>query len=264
MGAFGKLFQQNNSHNNVFEEQYYRLKVLASQILQYEYAGFEKVLLANKVLPLCNEFLELAGQIDRTMALRKFWKEASEADTRFSYPYHSIFQVTSYGRPDDWDNVIHNVERVKNKFRKWILGLNSFSERLNRIPAATINLLDNGTNRKELVTMPDVKYASVGKAFNKDTLTRFVVVDTETTGLRASDGKIVQLSAVKYVDWEPVEKWDTLINPGNVEIEAEAARVNGLSNEMLVGKPTIEEVSQSFTEFVGDSPVVGYNLPFDL
>ena len=124
--------------------------------------------------------------------------------------------------------------------------------------------MDSDIHRNNLSMMTEVKYASVGKAFNKDKVMKFVVVDTETTGLKASNGRIVQLSAVKYVDWEPVETWDTYIDPGKVKIGAEATKVNGITNEMLIGKPSIKQVSHSFVDFVGEAAVVGYNLQFDL
>ncbi len=264
MGLFNKIFQQNNSDGSGFDEKYARLKILANQIMPYEYASFDKVLLADKVLPFCNEFIDLANSIDRNKALRNFWKEAKEADPKSSYPYHPIFKACAFGNNDDWEKVVHTVEGIKGRFVRWIKGVNLFSERLNSIPSASITLLDDGVIRNKLITMPEVKYTSVGKAFNKDKLTTFVVVDTETTGLKASNGRIIELSAVKYVDWEPIEKWTTFLDPGKVEIEAEATKVNGLTNDMLVGKPTIKEVAHSFKEFVGNCAVVGYNLPFDL
>ena len=120
------------------------------------------------------------------------------------------------------------------------------------------------TNDKmRLMHINSIKYSTITKSFNKDKLVNFIVVDTETTGLKASSGRIVQLSAVKYVDWEATEVWNSLIDP-KMDISKSASDINGITNELVSGKPTIKQVAKSFIEFVSGYDVIGYNLPFDL
>ena len=159
---------------------------------------------------------------------------------------------------------MQKVKSIRDKYLFWHRQIALFSERLSDIHSSSVMLTNSDVHRNNLSTMPEIKYAAVGKAFNKDKLMKFGVVDTETTGLKANSGKIIQLSAIKYVDWEPVERWDTYLDPGNVKVDPGASKVNGLTNEMLTGKPTIKQVAHSFMDFIGDSAVIGYNLPFDL
>ncbi len=116
--------------------------------------------------------------------------------------------------------------------------------------------------RNALSTMPEVKYTPVGNKFNKDKLMSFVIIDTETTGLSAVHDRIIELSAIRYEDFEPAASFSTLVNPG-IPIPTDATEVNGLTDEDVADAPALDQVAKAFWEFVGSSPVVGYNLPFD-
>lgn len=117
--------------------------------------------------------------------------------------------------------------------------------------------------RNHISDLPDVHISSVGPKFNTSRISSFVVIDTETTGLSASKDRICQLSGILFVDGEPVKAFDTLVNPKK-KMPAEASQINGLTDEMLADAPTIDEVASSFLGFIGDRPIVGYNLIFDL
>lgn len=114
-----------------------------------------------------------------------------------------------------------------------------------------------------LADMPEIRYANIPASFNRDTLPAFVVVDTETTGLSANRDGIIELSAIRFEEFRPVAGWTALINPGQ-RIPAEASAVNNITDAMVSGAPTIAQVAQSFADFCGTAPIVGYNLPFDL
>ena len=114
-----------------------------------------------------------------------------------------------------------------------------------------------------LADMPDVHYTGITAAFNRDAMPAFVAIDTETTGLSARSDGIVELSAIRFEEFHPVAGWTTLVNPGR-RIPPEASAVNNIMDAMVSGAPTIGQVAQSFLDFCGSAPIVGYNLPFDL
>ncbi|EDX41566.1 exonuclease domain-containing protein [Limosilactobacillus reuteri] len=92
--------------------------------------------------------------------------------------------------------------------------------------------------------------------------TSYVSVDTETTGLYPMYGdKIIQLSAIKYIDDKLVDTFDTLINPDGSNNNAKS--VNNISESSLKNQPTFDEVIGDFVNFVEDLPWVGHNLSFD-
>lgn len=91
----------------------------------------------------------------------------------------------------------------------------------------------------------------------------FVVIDFETTGLEAKTCKIIELGAVRFRDGEPVGEFQQLINP--VEpIPREIVDLTNITDDMVAGEPTIEEVGREFLDFIGESPLVAHNIRFDL
>ena len=96
----------------------------------------------------------------------------------------------------------------------------------------------------------------------KDTL--WILVDTETTGIRPPIF-VVEIGAQRMRGWEPDgPPFQRLLNQ-NRDIPPESARVHGYTKEILErdGEPA-ETVYAAFADYVGDSPLVAYNLQYDL
>ena len=93
--------------------------------------------------------------------------------------------------------------------------------------------------------------------------TPFVIVDTETTGVRPATERIIEIGAVRIVGGEVVETYDQLINPDRV-IPGRITHITGISTSMVYDKPTIDLVLPDFLSFLGDDILVAHNLSFDL
>lgn len=91
----------------------------------------------------------------------------------------------------------------------------------------------------------------------------FIAFDTETTGLEPKTDKIVEIGAVKFDRLGPIGRFSVLINPG-IPMPAEAAKVNGITDEMLQKQPAMEEVLPDFLSFIENGILVAHNAPFDL
>jgi len=91
----------------------------------------------------------------------------------------------------------------------------------------------------------------------------YCVVDLETTGGAAGRSKITEIGAVRMRAGVIEDRFHTLVDPGH-EIPAPIMRITGITNEMLVGQPRIDEVIERFAAFVGDDVMVAHNAPFDL
>jgi len=91
---------------------------------------------------------------------------------------------------------------------------------------------------------------------------QFVALDVETTGTLYYTDHIVEMAAVRFFDGEEQDSFSTLVNPG-VPIPKEASEVNGITDDMLEGKPKINEVLQQFSDFCGDHVLVAHNAKFD-
>ena len=94
---------------------------------------------------------------------------------------------------------------------------------------------------------------------------RYIVLDTETTGLDPDDGhKIIEIGCIEILNRSITDNtFHKYINP-NREIDIEASKIHGLTNSFLRDKPLFEEVYSEFREYISDSPLIIHNAPFDI
>ena len=92
----------------------------------------------------------------------------------------------------------------------------------------------------------------------------WILLDTETNGIKAPI-YAVEIGAQKMNGWLPDgPPFRRLLNH-KADIPPEASRVNGYTREILERDGDDPVVAyQDFAAYVGDAPLVSYNLPFDL
>lgn len=91
---------------------------------------------------------------------------------------------------------------------------------------------------------------------------RFIAFDLETTGIMPGVDRIVEIGAVRFVNGEVDAVFSTLVDP-MIPIPAGASAVNGITDDMVAGKPKIEECLGGLTEFCADDVLVAHNAAFD-
>ncbi len=89
----------------------------------------------------------------------------------------------------------------------------------------------------------------------------FVAFDFETTGLGANE-KITEIGAVKVIDGYMVARYSSLADPQK-PIDPMITGITGITDEMVAGKPTAEELMPSFYAFTEGLPLVAHNAAFD-
>lgn len=119
-----------------------------------------------------------------------------------------------------------------------------------------VNYYEDIKEKKEETKYYKINYTD--KIYNE-----FIVFDTETTGLDSVEDKIIELCALKYKDGEVIDTFETLIDP-EIVIQPHITKINNITNEMVKGKPVIEEVMPKFLEFIGDMPLAAHNAKFDV
>jgi len=90
-----------------------------------------------------------------------------------------------------------------------------------------------------------------------------VSLDIETTGLDPRSDTIIEIGAVRFSGSRVENEWTTLVNPGK-PIPSFITQLTGISNEMVRNAPPIKAVIQDLANFVGNLPVLGHNVRFDL
>ena len=94
---------------------------------------------------------------------------------------------------------------------------------------------------------------------------RQVVLDTETTGLKVSQGhRVIEIGCVELVDRKRTGRtFHAYLNPAGQAIEPEAFKIHQISPEFLADKPLFSQVANDFVNFVSGAEVLIHNAAFD-
>jgi CBS domain-containing protein len=92
-----------------------------------------------------------------------------------------------------------------------------------------------------------------------------VVMDTETTGLDATNARIIEIGAIRLAggriaDAPPLQR---LVRP-DIPIPAASTRIHGFSDAAVADAPRFAAVWPELTSFVGDTVLIGHSIGFDL
>ena len=94
---------------------------------------------------------------------------------------------------------------------------------------------------------------------------KYIILDTETTGLEVDQGhRVIEIGAVLLNDRKKSEEhFHSYLNPERL-IDEEASKVHGISNQDLEDKPLFQEIAEEFLEFIQGSTLVIHNADFDV
>ena len=90
-----------------------------------------------------------------------------------------------------------------------------------------------------------------------------VVLDVETTGIKANTDKIIELYMLKVNNNEVVDEYYSKFNP-EIEIPLFISNLTGIYQWHVDSSPTITQEIENIKNFIDDSVVIGHNLKFDL
>lgn len=92
----------------------------------------------------------------------------------------------------------------------------------------------------------------------------FCAVDTETTGLKPDEERIIEIGAVKFDSSGVLGTFSTLVNP-RILIPPFCQELTGITNKMVFGQKEFREIAGDFLSFLGeDSIIIAHNAQFDL
>ena len=94
---------------------------------------------------------------------------------------------------------------------------------------------------------------------------RYVVLDTETTGLEPREGhRIIEIGCVEVLGRRLTGRhFHVYINPER-EVDEGAVAVHGITDEFLADKPRFREVVDEFFEFIKGAELIIHNAAFDI
>ncbi|NJL94213.1 MAG: DEAD/DEAH box helicase [Anaerolineae bacterium] len=90
-----------------------------------------------------------------------------------------------------------------------------------------------------------------------------VVFDVETTGLDPERDKIIEIGILRAREDTVLDTYQTLVNPGK-SIPESVVALTGITDEQVRRAPSIHQVLSQVSRFIGNAPIVGHRVEFDM
>jgi len=90
-----------------------------------------------------------------------------------------------------------------------------------------------------------------------------VALDIETTGLDSKTDAVIEIGARRFDGHRVEDEWTSLVNPGR-HIPEFITGLTDINDEMVRQAPNLRDVLDELGAFIGDSPILGHNIQFDL
>jgi DNA polymerase-3 subunit epsilon/ATP-dependent DNA helicase DinG len=92
---------------------------------------------------------------------------------------------------------------------------------------------------------------------------QFVSIDLETTGLKAGVDEIIEVGIVKFDLLGNHQEFQTLVRPES-RLTSFISNLTGLIDKDLRDAPIFDVVRNEIEDFIGDLPIIGHNIQFDI
>ena len=90
----------------------------------------------------------------------------------------------------------------------------------------------------------------------------YVSIDLETSGLDPKQDRILEIAAIKVIDGEVADTYETLVDAG-MHLSERIVSLTGISEEMTKKGEVPVEAIRKCVEFIGDMPILGHCIQFD-
>jgi len=91
----------------------------------------------------------------------------------------------------------------------------------------------------------------------------YIICDLETTGLIPERDEILEIGLVRLEEGKITATFQSLVKPQK-PLPLRIKRLTGLDDNDFFKSPTIEQVLPRVADFIGDKPIMGHNVHFDL
>ena len=159
---------------------------------------------------------------------------------------HRAIAITDHGCCQSFTDALHTVESWKGPPK--VAGTDDTIKILYGCEGYYVNDVDDRI----------VVHGSKNISFEDE----FVAFDLETTGLSSREDRIIEIGAVIMKRGKEVDRFQTFVDPER-KLDRKIVDLTGITDDMLVGAPKIEEVLPKFLDFIGDRVLVAHNSDFD-
>ncbi len=90
-----------------------------------------------------------------------------------------------------------------------------------------------------------------------------VALDIESTGFDTRIDQVIEIAAVKFEGDKVIDTFETFINP-QIPIPNIITHITSIKDEDVANAPLLEDIKKKLEDFIGDAPIVGHNIDFDV
>ena len=90
----------------------------------------------------------------------------------------------------------------------------------------------------------------------------FVVIDFETTGFSSSNDKIIQVAALRFKNFQLIDRFVSYVNP-EISIPYKIQTLTGISNLDVYEAPRAIDIIPELVEFINGDLLIAPNARFD-
>ncbi|MEA2019374.1 MAG: 3'-5' exonuclease [Campylobacterota bacterium] len=124
-------------------------------------------------------------------------------------------------------------------------------------------MFENFKRYRKVSKLNDKKFSFI---FDKDIKeNEYIVLDTETTGLNPKKDEILSIGAVRIKDNKIIssQSFEIFIKPIQ-DISHESIKIHHIRPDDLESGVTIDDALEKLLYFIGNLPIVGYYISFDI
>lgn len=92
---------------------------------------------------------------------------------------------------------------------------------------------------------------------------KFICLDCEATGLEPTQDRIVEIAVASFSFEKIFDQYESLIDPER-PIPQTSQEIHNISQEMVAGKPKIQEVLPDLLKMIEGHTIVGHGIGFDI
>lgn len=236
----------------------------------------ETILEVEEKLSACNDFVNLLHRLSEiTYFNAVFSSHCSRIDVESCFNEDFGQMKTSPAENGticlNFEQLIERIENRKKRLEQCLENTSEFQRIKKSLPLIEVvrneSMVDHPQSEKK--TLPFFETKNITKRTSPYKLETFFVIDVETTGLSPTMNEIIQLSAIKFVNFSPVEAFSTYVKP-RYGIQARAQEINKITEADVKDAPYIEEIAGCFRSFINTlgtkrcPPIVGHKVEFDV
>lgn len=160
------------------------------------------------------------------------------------------------------DNLLDEVHQNCEKYQEIITKSQKFETLLSTIPGCNTRLEIKSLYDPTVKPLP-MKESNITKRTAISKINNFFAIDVETTGLSLDSAEIIQIAAVRFSNFQPIEAMVSFVHPKK-GLNPSAEKINHITEEHVAKAPNIEQVLPTFDAYLSEGiPIIGHNLSFD-